>query len=94
MSRPRINPEEKVRDAFLSEVSEKSARYKIRQYDIAEEIGIKPPQMSVLLGSPEKISIGRLRKIIALLNLNPVIVLAFLGYSEKQIKAISTTNGC
>lgn len=88
MSRPRVNSEEVARAAFLREIKVKRAMYDIRQRDIADELGLAPCTMSSLLSRPDDISIGRLRKIIAMLHLDPMIVMAFLGYSPKELKQL------
>ena len=88
MSRPRVDPEDAARAAFLREIKVKRAMYDILQRDIGVEIGLTPGATSSLLSRPDDISIGRLRKIIALLHLDPMTVLAFLGYSPKELKQL------
>ncbi len=89
MSRQRINravAEEKARNEFKAEIRRQRAGYEIRQSDIACELGIKGPMMSVLFSNPDKFTVERLRIVISMLHLDPKVVLCFLGYSEKEIK--------
>lgn len=89
MSRPRINPEEAAREAFKMEVKVQRVYRDMKQSELADEIGVVPSVMSNLLANPDKISAGRLRKIIRALSLDPTVILAFLGYTAKEIQNIS-----
>lgn len=89
MSRPRINAEEAAREAFRTEIKVRRAYCDMKQSELADEIGVVPSVMSNLLSNPDKINAGRLRKIIRALSIDPVIILAFLGYTPKEIQGIS-----
>jgi transcriptional regulator with XRE-family HTH domain len=89
MSRPRVNPEEAAREAFKREVKVQRVYHDMKQSELADEVGVVPSVMSNLLANPDKISAGRLRKIIRTLSIDPVIILAFLGYTTKEIQSIS-----
>ena len=86
MAKPRIDPIEKAGTDFLRELKVKRAQYDILQRDIGEEIGLSTSATSSLLSRPDDISVGRLRKIIARLRLDPIVVMVFLGYSPKDVR--------
>lgn len=85
MSKLRTNPEEAARANFQREVKVCRVYLDMTQSELADAVGVVPSVMSVLLNNPDKISVGRLRKIIKTLALDPKPVLAFLGYSSKEI---------
>lgn len=89
MSRPRATKESmeaSAREAFRQEVKVRRVYRNMKQSELAEAIGVVPSVMSNLLANPDKINAGRLRKIIAALDINPMIVLALLGYSKKDLQ--------
>lgn len=86
MPKLRVDPIEKAKTDFLREIKIKRAQYDILQRDIGAEINLSVSATSSLLSRPDDISVGRLRKIIAMLRLDPVIVMALLGYSVKDLK--------
>lgn len=86
MSRPRTNPEDAAREAFKREIKARPAYLDVTQRELADTIGVVPSVMSVLLNNPDKISVGRLRLIIRRLDVSPLIILALLGYTPKEIK--------
>ena len=90
MSRPRIDPEAAAREDFRKEVRVQRAELDMTQRELATAIGVVPSVMSQLLSNPDKISMGRLRKMVAVLGINPMVVLAFLGYSQKEIRKYFT----
>ena len=49
-------------------------------------VGVVPSVMSTLLANPDKISVGRLRKIVQALAPDPLIILTLLGYAPKDIR--------
>ena len=85
MSRPRATPETS-RAAFVREIKIRRAYCDMTQGQLADAVGVVPSVMSTLLANPDKISAGRLRTIVQTLSLDPAVVLAFLGYSSKEIK--------
>lgn len=94
MPRLRVDPAEKAKADFLREIKVKRAQFDILQRDIGEEIGLSTSATSSLLSRPDDISVGRLRKIIAMLRLDPVIVMALLGISVKDArKAFAEKDG-
>ncbi len=89
MARSKVNPNEAARAAFKQEVRVKRAVYNVRQCDLADELNIGGPRMSALLANPDDLSAGRLREIIRVLRLEPEVVLAFLGYTQKDIRKLT-----
>lgn len=86
MSRPRTNSDKSASEAFKREVRARRAYLDMTQDELGETIGVCSSQISKLLANPDSISIGRLRKIIQVLDLDPQIILALVGYSQKEIK--------
>lgn len=83
-----IQAERKAEAAFIHEVRVQRAVLDMSQRELGEEIGVSSSVMSDLLKSPGKICVGRLRGIIRALGLDPFVVLALLGYSEKEIQRL------
>ena len=77
-----------TRKAFQQEVRMKRAYYNIMQQDIADTLGVAQSRVSTLMANPDQLSAGRLRDIITMLKLDPIVVLSFLGYSQKEIKKL------
>lgn len=86
MSRPRSNSPIESRKAFITEVKVRRAYLDMSQNDLGHILGISPARVSGLLSNPDELTVGRLRKIIQTLSLDPMIVLTFLGYDRKTIK--------
>lgn len=89
MPRLKINAEEAAREAFRREIKARRVYCDITQQTLGHEIGLSPPAMSELLSNPDKITAGRMRKIVSVLKPDPVVVLSLLGYSGKEIQSIS-----
>ena len=91
MSRPRMTPElaaDKARKDFQLEVKLQRVRLDMSQRELAETVGISAPLMSELLADPDKLSVNRLRAIVSALDMDPVTILRFLGFSDKAIRAL------
>lgn len=91
MSRQRISRQaaiEAARKAFQREIKIKRIDYEMSQSALANLIGVGSSRMSVLMANPEQLTIERLQKIISILDIDPEIVLALLGYTQKQIEAL------
>lgn len=86
MSKPRVDPEVAAREAFRKEVRVLRAELDMTQRELAGAIGVVPSVMSNLLANPDKISAGRLRKMVQTLRIDPLVMLAFLGYNQKEIR--------
>lgn len=93
MSRPRTNSPIESRKAFITEVKVRRAYLNMSQNDLGHILGISPARVSGLLSNPDELTVGRLRKIIQTLSLDPMIVLAFLGYDQKTIKSALNHSG-
>lgn len=89
MPKLKINAEEAAREAFRREIKVRRFYLDLEQQELASEIGLGPSRMSELLASPDKISTGRMRKIVHALKPDPVVVLTLLGYSPKDIQSIA-----
>ena len=85
MSRSKTNPTETAKETFIQEIRVRRAYLDMTQSELATAIGVVPSSMSKLISNPDKISVGRLRGIIKALNLEPLIVLKLLGYSQKDV---------
>ena len=91
MSRPRMTPElaaEMARQNFQKAVKIQRFELNLTQKELGAMLGIEGPHTGKQLANPDKIPVGRLRKIIQILHLDPLIVLALLGYTEKDIKQL------
>lgn len=96
MSRPRITPEmaaETAKKNFQMEVKIQRVRLDMPQRELGDRIGVVPSVMSSLLANPDKISVGRLRGIIHALDLDPLVILPMLGFSEKDIRKLQEPTG-
>lgn len=84
MSRARQTKEMKIaaaKDAFRIEVKVQRIHHDMTQGELAKYADVHPSVMCGLLADPDKISVGRLRKIIEALDLNPTTILNLL-YDE------------
>ncbi len=90
MPRIRVDPEADARAAFTREIRVKRATYEVKQYQLAQALDVGAPRMSALLARPDDLTVERLRGIIKILHLDPAVVLAFLGYSQKEIRKAFT----
>lgn len=92
MSRPRQtakNRETAAQDAFRLEIKLQRVHYDMTQGELADEAGMDRSVMSRFLADPDKFTVGRLRKIIHALDLNPLTILALLGYEPRVIQNIN-----
>lgn len=89
----KVNAEEAAKEAFRTEIKVRRVYCNITQKKLGHEIGVSSPVMSELLSDPDKISAGRLRKIVSVLKPDPVVVLSMLGYTSKDIQSISKQGG-
>lgn len=90
MSRPRQTRESReaaAKDAFRLEVKLQRTRYGMTQGELADCADTDRSVMSRLLAEPDKLSVGRLRKIIHTLEIDRNIVLALLGYEPLKTNA-------
>lgn len=92
MSRPRQTKELRdaaAKDAFRLEIKLQRIHYDMTQGELADHAGMDRSVMSRFLADPDKLSVGRLRKIIHVLDLNPLTILALLGYDPRAIQNIN-----
>jgi predicted transcriptional regulator len=71
---------------FQREIRVQQAVCGMSQRELGEQSGIAPSTLCKRLKNPENFEVGELRKIIPVLQPDPGIVLALLGYSSKEIK--------
>ena len=88
MARLRTDQAKAARDVFQREIRVKLAELDMTQKLLGDRIGVCPSQMSKMLADPDSIDVGRLRQIVAVLDPDPCVVLALLGYSSKAINKI------
>ena len=92
MSRPRQTAESRekaAKDAFRLEIKVQRVHYDMTQGELADVAGMDRSVLSRFLADPDKLNVGRLRKIIRALDLNPVTILALLGYEPRAIQNIN-----
>ena len=92
MSRPRQTAgsrEKAAKDAFRLEIKVQRVHYDMTQGELADVADMNRSVLSRCLADPDKLSVGRLRKIIHALDLNPLTILAVLGYDPRTIQNIN-----
>lgn len=88
MSRPRQTRESReaaAKDAFRLEVKLQRTRFGMTQGELADYADTDRSVMSKLLAEPDKLSVGRLRKIIQALSIDREVILALLGYEPQKV---------
>lgn len=91
MSRPRrtkADIEADARAAFQKEIRVRRVELDMSQNELAAEVGIVPSFMSNLLNNPDKLTAARIRTIVQTLELNPMVVMEFLGYTRKDLQRL------
>ena len=91
MSRPRrtkADIEADARAAFQKEIRVRRVELDMSQNELAAEVGIVPSFMSNLLNNPDKLTAARIRTIVQTLELNPLVVMEFLGYTRKDLQRL------
>lgn len=92
MSRPRQTAESRemaAKYAFRLEIKVQRVHYDMTQGELADVADMNRSVLSRCLADPDKLSVGRLRKIIHALDLNPLTILALLGYEPRAIQNIN-----
>lgn len=88
MPRIRQYAEKYSNEDFLREIRSKQGYYNLRtQEELGNAIGLPKSTMRKRLINPESLTIQDLRSMIRVLNLSPVAVMKFLGWSDKAIKS-------
>lgn len=81
-----------AKESFRLEVKLQRVRFDMTQGELADQVDMDRSVLSRFLADPDKLSVGRLRKIIQILDIEPEIILALLGYSQKQIRDLKCNN--
>lgn len=95
MSKLRKTKEDQIQAAkqsFQLEVKLQRVRFDMTQGELADAADMNRSVLCRCLADPDKLSVGRLRKIIQTLNIEPEIILVLLGYSQKQIRDLKCSN--
>ena len=80
-------------EGFRAAVRVGRAHQDMTQAGLADEMGICPTILSKLLKDPDRLTVDRLRGMIRAIDLDPLAVLALLGYDEKAVKNLTRNNG-
>lgn len=92
MPRIRQYAEKYANEDFLKELSHRKVDCGIRtDKELGEMIGVCPSSMSKRKQRPETFAVGELRGLVRVLKPDPVVVLQFLGYSQKEIRKAALT---
>jgi hypothetical protein len=89
MPKLRVNAEEAAREAFRREVKIRRVCCDMTQQALGNELGLSSSWMSEMLSDPDKISVGRMRKIVRALKPDPAVILSLLGYPAKDVQVIT-----
>ena len=92
MSRPRQTKEsreQEAKEAFRLEIKLQRVHFDMTQGERADQAGMDRSVLSRFLAEPDKLNVGRLRKIIQALQLDPLIILPLLGYDNRTIQNIN-----
>lgn len=73
---------------FRRDVRDRLNQMDCEQHDLAVHLDVCDGTVSLMLKNPDKITVGRLREVIAFLELSPEATLRLLGYKGKAIKNI------
>ena len=95
MSRPRKTKEDQIQSAkkaFQLEVKLQRVLLDMTQGELADRADMNRSVLSRFLAEPDKLSVGRLRKIAQTLDLNPLTILVLLGYEPKVIQTMFKDN--
>ena len=95
MSKLRKTKEDQIQAAkqsFQLEVKLQRVRFDMTQWELADQVDMNRSVLSRCLADPDKLSVGRLRKIIQILSIDPEIILALLGNLQKQIRELKCNN--
>lgn len=90
MPRLRQNAEKDALKDFVAEINAQRGRFGYKsQKSLGEALGVCQATAGNYIKSPETIPIRKLREMIKILQLDPVVVLKALGYSTREIKNIN-----
>lgn len=89
MSKLRKTKEDMIqaaKESFQLEVKLQRVRFDMTQGELAEQAGMDRSVLSRFLTDPDRLRVEQLRNIIRVLDIEPEIILALLGYSQREIK--------
>lgn len=89
MSRPRQTKESReasAKEAFRLEIKHQRVNFDMTQGELADHADMDRSVLSRFLADPDKLTVGRLRKIVQTLDISPLTILALLGYEPKVIQ--------
>ena len=73
---------------FLREIRKQQGYYNLTtQQELADAAGMSQPTVSNRMKDPSKLTFGEFRGWVKAIKPDPRVVLAFLGYTSKDIKA-------
>lgn len=88
MPRIRQNEEIYAMNDLVGEIRAQSARFGYRsQTALSKQLECAQSTVSELLRDPRVVPLSRLRQLVKVLKLDPVIVMKALGYTEKELRA-------
>lgn len=85
MPRIRQYAENYAAEDFRREMRSRMGYHDLSQHGLAQKTDISQTTISNRIRDPNDITVGELRSLNKVLGLNPRIVLALLGYTQKQI---------
>ena len=91
MSRPRMTPEmanDIARQNFRKAIKHNRIDLEMSQRELAEMVDMDPSWFSRHLSDPDRIGVGLLRRIVRTLHIDPIVILALVGYTDKEIKQL------
>lgn len=93
MARLRRTEAQKTKDAFRGEIVKQLIALGLEQKDLADPLDVCPATISGMLKDVDTIKPPRLRVLIQTLDIDPVAVLRFLGYSDAKIRSVGKQVG-
>lgn len=85
----KLCPDLEARNAVAKHILMNRTDQGLRQHDIAVALNLSDGATSQLMRNLDKLTADRIRMLVRFLDLNPVVMLRWLGYSDKQIKSIN-----
>lgn len=82
-------PDLEARNAVEKHILMNRTNQGLRQHDIAVELDLSDGATSRLMHNLDELTADRIRKLVRFLDLDPVVLLRWLGYTDKQIKSIN-----
>lgn len=88
MSKPRRTELQKTKDAFRGEIEKQLLALGLDQKDLADPLDVSTATICSMLKDVDTIKPPRMRTLIQTLDIDPVAVLRFLGYSDAKIRSV------